>query len=220
MEPVKVKYAFKIIAVGDSEVGKSSLLLKYAKDTFLTEQQITIGVDFFTKQVNIPNEQNKQTPIKLQLWDTAGQEKFRALIRIYYRDCSGVILVFDVTRRDSFINLEHWMDIIDTECSKDTLVILIGNKIDLPDRVVSREEAQAFAHEYNINYFETSAKETTSSSIPINILAQDILFKAEREYPNLPPGVKIYETDGSYKPTTIKINKRRARGRGIRSCCS
>lgn len=219
MEPTKVKYSFKLIIVGDSEVGKSSLLMKYVRDTFLTEQQMTIGVDFFTKQITIPDNNNRKIPVKLQLWDTAGQEKFRALIRVYYRDCSGVILVFDVTRRESFVNIENWLNIIRDECSKDTSVIIIGNKIDLPDRTVTKEEAELFALQNNVQYFETSAKETESSSIPINMLAQDILFKTESEFPRLPSGVKTFNENGVYYPTTIVINKKRLRKGKIRTCC-
>jgi small GTP-binding protein len=148
----------KILVIGESAVGKSCLLLRYTDDKFQETFMTTIGVDFKTKFLTIDNVR-----VKLQIWDTAGQEKFRAITKAYYRGAHGILVVFDVSRRDTFNQTKVWIDSI-RDSSVDTNpidVILVGNKCDL-ERAVSREEAESLAKQFQINYYETSAKESVN----------------------------------------------------------
>ena len=145
---------FKVVVIGDSGVGKSALLLRLSTGIFEPELSSTIGVDFHTKKLRV----NNQT-VKLTLWDTAGQERFRALTSSYYRNCNGVLLVYDVCSKSSFEHLQDWMDEIDTYVMRQQVsVLLIGNKIDLKEREVSTEEATNYAKTQAMVYTETSAK--------------------------------------------------------------
>lgn len=150
----KFDYSLKIVVVGDSGVGKTCLLIRFVRDIFDEECQPTLGVEFLTKIV-----QTEQHRIQLQLWDTAGQELFRSVTRGYYRGSAGALLVFDLTNRDSFDNITSWLTDIRNVARADVVTLLIGNKADLADkRQVSTEEAEAFAKEKGMQYFETSAK--------------------------------------------------------------
>ncbi|CBK21525.2 uncharacterized protein [Blastocystis hominis] len=138
-------YLFKMVIVGDSGVGKTNL--------FQEDTSATIGVDFYSKSVQRGNK-----IIKTQLWDTAGQERYRAMAAAYYRGSTGAIIVFDVTHRQSFNNLQQWINEIGSYSSSDMPILIIGNKCDLASvRTVSSEEAQAFAEQHNMGYIETSA---------------------------------------------------------------
>ncbi|XP_060533081.1 ras-related protein Rab-35 [Cylas formicarius] len=147
-------HLFKLLIIGDSGVGKSSLLLRFSDNTFTGSYITTIGVDFKIKTVNIEGQK-----VKLQIWDTAGQERFRTITSTYYRGTHGVIIVYDVTNGESFANVKRWLHEIDQNCEVVNRV-LVGNKNDTPDRkVVLTEDAQRFADTMNIRLFETSAKD-------------------------------------------------------------
>ncbi|WMV31411.1 hypothetical protein MTR67_024796 [Solanum verrucosum] len=151
-------YLFKLLLIGDSGVGKSCLLLRFADDTYLESYISTIGVDFKIRTV----EQDGKT-IKLQIWDTAGQERFRTITSSYYRGAHGIIVVYDVTDQESFNNVKQWLSEIDRYASDNVNKILVGNKADLTaNRVVSYETAKAFADEIGIPFLETSAKDATN----------------------------------------------------------
>ncbi|KAF4524590.1 hypothetical protein B566_EDAN008545 [Ephemera danica] len=147
----------KILIIGESGVGKSSLLLRFTDDTFDINQAITIGVDYKVKVVNVDG--NK---VKLAIWDTAGQERFRTLTPSYYRDAQGAIIVYDVTKRSTFEKLETWLQELDSFSTKpDVVKMLVGNKIDKIDedrREVSREEAMRLARRHSTLFIESSAK--------------------------------------------------------------
>jgi Ras-related protein Rab-18 len=147
-------YQLKVVLIGDSGVGKSSILLRYTDDRFSDHQPTTIGVDFKTKYETVQGKR-----LKVALWDTAGQERFRTLTTTYYRGAQGAILVFDVTRQDTFTNLNTWLEQLESaDTSRGTVKLLIGNKVDLPNRVVSFEEAELLAKSKGMIYIETSAK--------------------------------------------------------------
>ncbi|KAK4336814.1 hypothetical protein RND71_043693 [Anisodus tanguticus] len=147
-------HLFKLLIIGDSGVGKSSLLLRFGDNTFNGSYITTIGVDFKIKTIEIDGEK-----IKLQIWDTAGQERFRTITSTYYRGTHGVIVVYDVTKPETFINIKRWLHEIDQNCDVVNR-ILVGNKNDNPDRKeVQTDDAQKFAASLNIQLFETSAKE-------------------------------------------------------------
>jgi len=147
-------HLFKLLIIGDSGVGKSSLLLRFADNTFTGSYITTIGVDFKIRTIEADGEK-----VKLQIWDTAGQERFRTITSTYYRGTHGVIVVYDVTNNETFGNVKRWLHEIDQNCD---LVnrILVGNKNDDASRkVVSTEDAQRFADQMDIQLFETSAKD-------------------------------------------------------------
>lgn len=144
----------KILIIGESGVGKSSLLLRFTDDTFDPEQTATIGVDFKVKTISVDG--NKA---KLAIWDTAGQERFRTLTPSYYRGAQGVILVYDVTRRETFTKLENWLNELETYCTRNDLVkMLVGNKIDKENHELDRAEGLKFARKHSMLFIEASAK--------------------------------------------------------------
>eukprot|EP01002_Notosolenus_urceolatus_P010189 NODE_3681_length_895_cov_11.940898_g3063_i0.p1 GENE.NODE_3681_length_895_cov_11.940898_g3063_i0~~NODE_3681_length_895_cov_11.940898_g3063_i0.p1 ORF type:complete len:208 (+),score=34.13 NODE_3681_length_895_cov_11.940898_g3063_i0:224-847(+) len=145
---------FKYIIIGDSGVGKSCLLLQFTDRRFEPVHDLTIGVEFGARMITIDNKQ-----IKLQIWDTAGQESFRSITRSYYRGTHGALLVYDITRRDSFDHVASWLEEARTGSNISTTIMLVGNKCDLESkRQVSTEEAAAFARENGLLFLETSAK--------------------------------------------------------------
>eukprot|EP01084_Bolivina_argentea_P292944 503767_1 len=147
-------YLFKFICLGDTGVGKSSLLLQFTDKRFNPIHDLTIGVEFGTQTIAINNE-----TIKLQIWDTAGQETFRSITRSYYRNTAGALLVYDITRRETFAHVSQWLTDVGTHGSANMVVILVGNKSDLENlRQVSTEEAQRFAQEHGLLFMEASAK--------------------------------------------------------------
>jgi len=132
-------YLFKLLIIGDAGVGKSSLLLRFADNTFTSAYINTIGVDFKIRTVNIDG-----MTIKLQIWDTAGQERFRTITATYYRGTHGVIVVYDVTEKESFENVRRWMAEIDNNCDTQQNPVnrvLVGNKCDMEDHEVTDQEA-------------------------------------------------------------------------------
>ncbi|ONH89747.1 hypothetical protein PRUPE_8G013500 [Prunus persica] len=149
------EYLFKLLLIGDSGVGKSTLLLSFTSDTF-EDLSPTIGVDFKIKHVTLGGKK-----LKLAIWDTAGQERFRTLTSSYYRGAQGIILVYDVTRRETFTNLSDiWAKEIDLySTNQDCIKMLVGNKVDKEsERTVSKKEGMDFAREYGCLFLECSAK--------------------------------------------------------------
>ena len=145
---------FKLIFLGDQSVGKSCIMNRFMNDTFTEEYQATIGLDFQSKNVQIDNQD-----IHLLLYDTAGQEKFRSLIPMYTRDANIILLVYDITSKDSFLHIPEWLKDLTNIKMDEVIFALVGNKNDLGDnRAVSIEEGQKFAQEHDFIFQETSAK--------------------------------------------------------------
>ena len=152
MNPEIPKY--KLIFLGDQSVGKSCILNRFLNDTFIEDYQATIGLDFQSKNVQIDNQD-----IHLLLYDTAGQEKFRSLIPMYTRDANIILLVYDISNRDSFTNLSQWLKDLTNVNMEEVILCIVGNKIDLNDkRAVNTEEGKKFAEEHDFIFQEISAK--------------------------------------------------------------
>ena len=148
-------YLFKILILGDSFVGKTNMLKRFLHDEFDMNTKETVGVEFGSKNFIM----DEKDIVKAQIWDTAGQERYRSVTKAYYKRAKGALLVYDISRRNTFENIDNWLIDLRTNGDKDILIILIGNKCDLIDkREVSVEEAQTKAEQYNIAYMETSAK--------------------------------------------------------------
>ena len=146
-------FKFKILTIGDSGVGKTSILRRYAEDTFTLHHIYTIGVDFKSKNITYDGKN-----IGLKIWDTAGQERFKNLNKQYYKNSNGIMLVFDINDMNSFEALKGWMHRIREYVDIETVpIVLIGNKCDLQERQVLLEDGQRVANEFGIKYFETSA---------------------------------------------------------------
>ncbi|XP_055302228.1 ras-related protein Rab-18A [Sitodiplosis mosellana] len=154
MDDVKLLTTLKILIIGESNVGKSSLLLRFTDDEFDPDQSLTIGVDFKTKIINVDDNY-----VKLACWDTAGQERFRTLTPSYYRDAQGAILVYDISKAGTFQKLESWLNELEIYGTKPNMIkMVVGNKLDQTHREVSRDEGIRFAKKHRTLFLETSAK--------------------------------------------------------------
>lgn len=177
--PLEYDYLFKIIIIGNSGVGKSSLLLRFTDRIFEYSHVSTIGVDFKIQTIQLDNK-----IIKMQLWDTAGNERFRTITTSYYRGSHGVCIVFDLTDKQSFENINSWFTEIEKYASNNIKKILVGNKCDISkDREISYKEANEFANKLNIPYIETSAKDSINvQELFINLAKTLKEDKLKKEY--------------------------------------
>ena len=154
MSEIDFNYLLKYIIIGDSAVGKSNILTQYVYEKFNEEFQSTLGVEFAAKNTVIDNK-----IYRIQIWDTAGAENFRSITRAYYKNTVCAFIVYDITKRETFENVQVWLDDIKNQCPQTVLLVLVGNKLDLEnERQISYEEGESFAQKNNMYFFETSAK--------------------------------------------------------------
>lgn len=147
-------FQFKLVLLGESAVGKSSLVLRFVKGQFLDYQESTIGAAFLTQTVCL-----NDTTVKFEIWDTAGQERYHSLAPMYYRGAQAAIVVYDITNSDSFARAKNWVKELQRQGNPNIVIALAGNKVDLaPRRAVAIEDAQAYSDENGILFMETSAK--------------------------------------------------------------
>jgi len=184
----KVDFLFKILLIGDSGVGKSCLLLRYCEETFTTSFITTLGIDFKLKTIKLDNK-----IIKLQIWDTAGQEKFRTITNSFYRGAMGVFLVYDVTNEETFKAIRKWMHNIHTHAPDNVTTILMANKCDIAQsRVVPRERGEQVSKEVNLKHYEVSAKSGLNVNDAFLAMAQEIKKKmADSAQISERPGVPL-----------------------------
>jgi len=194
-------YLFKLLLIGDSGVGKSCLLLRFADHTYTESYISTIGVDFKIRTIDLDGK-----TIKLQIWDTAGQERFRTITSSYYRGAHGIIVVYDVTDSDSFNNFKQWLSEIDRYAGENVNKLLVGNKCDLVNKkAVEYETAKAFADKLEIPFLETSAKAATHVEKAFLTMAAEIKNTLSTQQPMpqphgekiVAPGKKIQEQSTS-----------------------
>ena len=192
---------YKILLLGDSTVGKTCFLLRYCDKRFQEAHLSTIGLDYRLKSMTLKNGKN----IKLQIWDTAGQDRFRAITKNYYKGANGIILIYDVTNLQSYENVKNWISQIKEEANPNVLIYLAGNKIDVgeEDRVVKTEEGQKIANELNLPFYETSAK----NGVNVNEIFEDILEKIDEVYSK----IEVSKTE--------KKNKLYTGGKKTKKCC-
>ncbi|XP_047338374.1 ras-related protein RABA3-like [Impatiens glandulifera] len=151
--PDRIDYMFKVVVVGDSAVGKSQILSRFTKNEFCLDSKSTIGVEFQTRTVTINSKL-----VKAQIWDTAGQERYRAVTSAYYRGALGAMLVYDITKRQTFDHIARWVEELRLHADSSIVIMLIGNKSDMVDaRMVPTEDAVEFAEEQGLYFYETSA---------------------------------------------------------------
>jgi len=170
MHASEYDFLFKLLLIGDSGVGKSCLLLRFADDTYTESYISTIGVDFKIRTIELEGK-----TVKLQIWDTAGQERFRTITSSYYRGAHGIIVVYDVTDNDTFTNVKQWLQEIDRYASEGVNKLLVGNKSDLTSKkVVEYSVAKEFADQLKIPFLETSAKTATNVEQAFLTMAKEI----------------------------------------------
>ena len=207
LKEVNFNYLYKYIVIGDSSVGKSCIVAKYLTGGFEEEFKTTIGIEFGSKDLTINDK-----VYRLQIWDTAGQESFRSITRAYYKNSACSFIVYDVTNKQSFLNVQDWFN----ECKKQTprtvTMVLVGNKVDLEDkREVTYEEGENFARDNSMLFYETSAKNGDNIENMFYDSAEIIANKINEGYYDLDRencGIKI----GFYPSKTIvlddiKLNK-------------
>ncbi|XP_020582396.1 ras-related protein RABA5a-like [Phalaenopsis equestris] len=163
-------YLFKIVLIGDSAVGKSNLLARFARDEFYTNSKSTIGVEFQTQKMEIDGKE-----VKAQIWDTAGQERFKAVTSAYYRGAVGALVVYDISRSQTFDSIGRWLNELHTYSDMNVVTILVGNKTDLKDaREVSTDKGKAFAEEHGLFFMETSALDNSNVVAAFQTVVKEI----------------------------------------------
>eukprot|EP01056_Protomagalhaensia_sp_Gyna25_P004116 Protomagalhaensia_sp_Gyna_25__4115@NODE_372_length_3667_cov_82_937431_g286_i0_p2_GENE_NODE_372_length_3667_cov_82_937431_g286_i0NODE_372_length_3667_cov_82_937431_g286_i0_p2_ORF_typecomplete_len212_score37_37Ras/PF00071_22/2_7e65Roc/PF08477_13/1_7e25Arf/PF00025_21/8_4e17MMR_HSR1/PF01926_23/3_4e07Gtr1_RagA/PF04670_12/4_1e07RsgA_GTPase/PF03193_16/1_7RsgA_GTPase/PF03193_16/0_005GTP_EFTU/PF00009_27/8_6e06SRPRB/PF09439_10/9_5e06FeoB_N/PF02421_18/0_00015Dynamin_N/PF00350_23/2_9Dynamin_N/PF00350_23/5_7 len=172
-------HLLKLVLIGDTGVGKSCLLLRFADDTFTDSYISTIGVDFRFRTIDIDGK-----IVKLQIWDTAGQERFKTITSAYYRGADGIVIVYDCTNEATFASIDNWVNEVKKFTDENVPKILVGCKNDLRDKSqVTEEMISNKAKELGIDYVETSAKDATNVQEPFIRISQTILKKLEESMP-------------------------------------
>ncbi|KAL9226637.1 hypothetical protein vseg_002426 [Gypsophila vaccaria] len=187
-------YLFKIVLIGDSGVGKSNILSRFTRNEFCLESKSTIGVEFATRTLQVEGK-----VVKAQIWDTAGQERYRAITSAYYRGAVGALLVYDITKRQTFENVNRWLHELRDHSDSNIVIMLAGNKSDLRHlRAVPEEEGHALAEAQGLSFLETSALESNNVEKAFQVILLDIYqivsrksLAAQQATGTLPQGTTI-----------------------------
>ncbi|KAL7201157.1 hypothetical protein ACSBR1_032961 [Camellia fascicularis] len=205
------EYLFKIVVIGDSAVGKSNLLSRFARDEFDLHSKATVGVEFQTQVMELDGKE-----IKAQVWDTAGQERFRAVTSAYYRGAVGALVVYDISRRTTFDSIKRWLDELKIHCDTTVARMLVGNKCDLENiREVSIEEGKNLAVEEGLFFIETSALDSTNVTAAFEIVIREIYSNVSRRVLNS----DSYKAELSVNRVTL-VDGSGKQNKGALSCCS
>ncbi|XP_061356844.1 ras-related protein RABA5d-like [Gastrolobium bilobum] len=211
-DEVGEEYLFKIVLIGDSAVGKSNLMSRFARNEFEAKSKATIGVEFQTQVVEIDGKE-----VKAQIWDTAGQERFRAVTSAYYRGAVGALIVYDISRRSTFDSIKRWLEELDTQNDSTIARMLVGNKCDLENlRDVSTEEGKSLAEREGLFFMETSALDSTNVQTAFEIVIRDIYSNISRKVLNS----DSYKAELSVKRVSL-VNEAGSKKSLLNfSCCS
>lgn len=204
-------YLFKIVVIGDSGVGKSNILSRFTRNEFCLESKSTIGVEFATRTLQVEGK-----TVKAQIWDTAGQERYRAITSAYYRGAVGALLVYDITKRQTFDNVLRWLRELRDHADSNIVIIMAGNKSDLRHlRAVSEQDGQALAEKEGLSFLETSALEAFNVDKAFHTILTDIYQIISKK------ALAAQEADSTALPgqgTTINVSDTSANVK--RGCCS
>ncbi|MBA0652352.1 hypothetical protein Gohar_012320 [Gossypium harknessii] len=193
----KIDYVFKVVLIGDSAVGKSQILARFARNEFSLDSKATIGVEFQTRTLVIEHKS-----VKAQIWDTAGQERYRAVTSAYYRGAVGAMLVYDISKRQTFDHIPRWLEELRGHADKNIVIILIGNKSDLENqRAVSTEDAKEFAQKEGLFFLETSALEATNVEAAFLTVLNEIFNIVNKK------NLVAAENQGNDNPATLAGKK-------------
>ncbi|KAK8861093.1 hypothetical protein M9Y10_012788 [Tritrichomonas musculus] len=211
------EFCLKIVLAGDSGVGKTNLLARFTRDFFSEDTKSTIGVEFATKSLVVNNKL-----VKASIWDTAGQENYKAITRAYFHGALGAIIVFDITQSSTFESVSRWLNDIRSNAEKDVIIMLVGNKSDLTDmRSVSEEEAVGFAKVNQLLYIETSALNSTNVSEAFQNIVTEIVNKLTNKK-DLKPQIQDslpLEDDPLTVKTGVKISSQPSQNQPSKDCC-
>ena len=205
-------YMYKYVVIGDSGCGKTNIVTRFSTNEFYEASRPTIGVDFFQKDLTIPWKDGKKDEVRIQIWDSAGQERFRGVVSTHYKRAAGILLVYDITNQSSFLSLEKWLQEIQAQSEPDVEIILIGNKKDLAsDRQVKFEEALDFANKHRLKFFETSAKENKDRNIDLMFeeLTKLVHAKEKKREAESEVGSKNANNDGKSIDLDMKRKKKK-----------
>ncbi|KAJ6793841.1 ras-related protein RABA5a [Iris pallida] len=209
-------YLFKIVLIGDSAVGKSNLLARFARDEFYSNSKSTIGVEFQTQKMDIDGKE-----VKAQIWDTAGQERFRAVTSAYYRGAVGALVVYDISRRPTFDSIGRWLNELHTHSDMNVVTILVGNKKDLEDcREVSTAEGQALAEAQGLFFMETSALDSSNVAAAFETVVKEIYDILSRKVFRSQEVKKKEASLGSGRTLILEDDSIDNEGPGKAVCCS
>ena len=209
MEEEAVDVMFKVVLVGDSGVGKTNILSKYIKNEFHEDSKSTIGVEFGSKQLKIEGHK-----IKAQIWDTAGQEKYKAITSAYYKGAQGAFVVYDITRKETFNSVDRWINDLKTSADKNLTIIMIGNKCDLEDqRQVSADQGEEKGKSYDVAFMETSAFSGENIDKAFGNLINEIYKKCYEEM------TADDDLDIIGKSEDINLDKTKPKNSEKKKCC-
>ena len=210
----KYDYLLKYIIIGSPSVGKSRIVERFIKNSFIENYEITVGVEFGEKNIEIEDK-----IIRIQIWDTAGQELYKSITRTYYKSCVCAIIVYDITSRKSFNDITNWIEDCIKYSPKTVLMVLIGNKCDLEQsREVSTEEGQELSDKNGISFYETSAREGTNIKENFQKTGEEIYQNIKKGNYNLDDiECGIMSSSNEMDFSSVKLNK----GKGIKKkkCC-
>ena len=213
----------KLVMIGDSGVGKTNILSRYLTNQFSASTQPTVGVEFGSKIIK-----KGEKLIKLQIWDTAGQEKYKSITSAYYKGAKGALVVYDISRKSTFDNVDKWINELKNNGSEDVFILLVGNKSDLNDqREISEEEVKKKAEVYNIAFCETSALKGNNIEFAFESLIDKITEKLEKEKEILGKNISKIEEGKTITLNTDKDKDKKENGEEgknnkkpeVKSCC-
>ncbi|KAH1224789.1 Ras-related protein Rab11C [Glycine max] len=225
-------YLFKIVLIGDSGVGKSNILSRFTRNEFCLESKSTIGVEFATRTLQLRSSSEEHPvknldvgikivvegkTVKAQIWDTAGQERYRAITSAYYRGAVGALLVYDITKRQTFDNVQRWLRELRDHADSNIVIMMAGNKSDLSHlRAVSEDDGQALAEREGLSFLETSALEATNIEKAFQTILTEIYHIVSKKA--LAAQEAAVGTTLPGQGTTINVGD--ASGNTKRGCCS
>lgn len=198
MSSSEYDYLYKIVLIGDSGVGKSNLLSRFSRNEFFNDSKTTIGVEFATRTLAVNNKL-----VKAQIWDTAGEERYRSITSAYYRGSVGALIVYDISKSASFKNIEKWLQELREHSSSNIVIILVGNKSDLKHlREVSTEEATKFAQKHDLILIETSALDSSNVDLAFQTVVTQVYQSANNSTDSHP----ICQTPHKFFGETIELS--------------
>jgi small GTP-binding protein len=201
---------FKIVLIGDSGVGKTNILSRYINNEFSMATKSTVGVEFGSKII----KQNDKT-IKIQIWDTAGQERYKSITTAYYKGAKGAFVVYDITRRETFNNVNKWIGDLKTSGNEDVYILLIGNKSDLENaRQVPTEEIEKKAEQLKVAFCETSALDGTNIEHAFELVVDEISKKTLKAYEN------EIKSEDRIKAITLDTGSKDEKDKNKKGCCN
>ncbi|XP_030843196.1 ras-related protein Rab-8A-like isoform X1 [Strongylocentrotus purpuratus] len=199
-------FLYKIVVIGDPGVGKTCVIFRFSEDVFHTTFLSVIGIDFKFRTIELDGKK-----IKVQIWDTAGQERFKAINTTYYRGAQGIMVLYDITNQNSFVNMRKWIRESEEHGSADAEKMILGNKCDMDEtRAVSQEKGEQLAKELGIKFFETSAKVAINVEEAFMTLVRDIKSKMDRNM----------DAKGQQKPEVIKVTKKNSHKKSCLNFCT